>query len=306
MGRESFWRAQGERFAATYRQPVEDALEHGEAILAVAPSLRAKKLLTGAGFVTDRRLLLVSRDGVPLSWEPDELAVKEPTRDGIRVQFPDGAVALLDAGDKARNLSFGAAVYGLVLRPSNDPPAVVWSGDVTYVAGHGTALVVGAPYRALVRGSGAVEVRALDDSVVYGEPEPVELHVSGPGEYTIGGGWMGGGFGLSGAIKGAVMADVLNAITSRREVSTLLRVSTHESIVVLESRSVGTDELAAALSAPIQAAVRRVSATSLGQAREGDKPDLVDRLARLAELHATGALSDDEFVAAKGRLLDGT
>jgi hypothetical protein len=37
---------------------------------------------------------------------------------------------------------------------------------------------------------------------------------------------------------------------------------------------------------------------------EGDRDDPVDQLERLAELHQSGALTDEEFAAAKRRLLD--
>ena len=48
------------------------------------------------------------------------------------------------------------------------------------------------------------------------------LRVSGRGSFTTssGGGWMGGGFGLTGALEGALMAGVLNALTTRTKTGT--------------------------------------------------------------------------------------
>jgi hypothetical protein len=41
------------------------------------------------------------------------------------------------------------------------------------------------------------------------------IQISGEGLYQTGGGWIGGGFGISGALKGAAFATVMNALTTR-------------------------------------------------------------------------------------------
>ncbi len=50
------------------------------------------------------------------------------------------------------------------------------------------------------------------------------IQIGGAGEYTTGGGWFGGGFGISGALEGAAFATIMNVLTTRRHVDTMLRV----------------------------------------------------------------------------------
>jgi hypothetical protein len=50
-----------------------------------------------------------------------------------------------------------------------------------------------------------------------------DLEFSGPGKVTTGGGFIGGGFGLSGAAKGMIAASVLNALTTKTKIHTMIR-----------------------------------------------------------------------------------
>jgi hypothetical protein len=175
---------------------------------------------------------------------------------------------------------------------------------VTYLGGHGLALEAGKSYTAVFDRSDDFVVRTTAglDVARIASSEITELAVSGPGAYRSGMSWMGGGFGLEGAVRGAVMAQVLTAVTSRRRVSTLVRVGTRSCVAVFEHGTSEPAQLALKLSRQIQEADRRLqNATTVPPQPEG--PDLVGSLAKLAELHAAGALSDDEFAAAKQRLL---
>ncbi|HUG49567.1 MAG TPA: hypothetical protein VLZ78_01075, partial [Terrimesophilobacter sp.] len=51
------------------------------------------------------------------------------------------------------------------------------------------------------------------------------VQVGGVGEYTTGGGWIGGGFGIAGALEGAAFAMVMNWLTTRRRMDSVLRLS---------------------------------------------------------------------------------
>ena len=52
--------------------------------------------------------------------------------------------------------------------------------------------------------------------------ELVEIEIAGPGNVTRGGGFIGGGFGIEGAAEGMLIASVLNAVTTRSSVQTIL------------------------------------------------------------------------------------
>lgn len=58
--------------------------------------------------------------------------------------------------------------------------------------------------------------------VPYAEIEDVEI--GGPGLVKSGGGFIGGGFGAVGALEGVAIASVLNALTTRTSITTIVRV----------------------------------------------------------------------------------
>lgn len=53
----------------------------------------------------------------------------------------------------------------------------------------------------------------------------VGVQIGGRGIYTTGGGWVGGGFGFQGAMQGAAMASMLNALETRVHNDCLMRLS---------------------------------------------------------------------------------
>jgi hypothetical protein len=126
------------------------------------------------------------------------------------------------------------------------------------------------------------------------------FEVGGRGAIQSGGGFIGGGFGLTGAAAGMVAATVLNGLTRRTKIETLVSIRTGQWQVILFYGKATPDSLKLELTAPFARvdAARRVSAAS---ATSGD--DHVGQLEKLAELHEAGALSDEEFAAAKARTL---
>ena len=50
------------------------------------------------------------------------------------------------------------------------------------------------------------------------------MEIGGPGLVRSGGGFTGGGFGLSGAVEGMAIAAVLNAMTTRTSIKTVVRI----------------------------------------------------------------------------------
>jgi hypothetical protein len=145
------------------------------------------------------------------------------------------------------------------------------------------------------------EVRLLDavtaEIVVEARgPDLWEFVASGPGEVTEGGGFFGGGFGVQGALKGMLITSALNELTTRTSVSSLLRIVTRSWSVVLVSDTLTPDQLNSM--APVT-----IPPGATPPAPEDASLDV--QLANLARLHVQGALTDDEFAAAKRKLING-
>ena len=126
-------------------------------------------------------------------------------------------------------------------------------------------------------------------ALAYAPKFSVEL--SGPGRFKTGGGFVGGGFGLVGAAEGMAIASVLNALTTRTQVISVIAVlsAEYEGFFLCQQHS--PDELRHYL-APVFLRARQLgqgpSDTERGQSSTG-AVDLVATLERLATLHQAGA-----------------
>jgi len=80
----------------------------------------------------------------------------------------------------------------------------------------GTALL-------LAFGSDVVELVSATDRLEAAYRDVEFLRVGGPGAVTSGGGFVGGGFGLEGAAEGMAIAGLLNSLTTRTTVTTIVR-----------------------------------------------------------------------------------
>lgn len=67
--------------------------------------------------------------------------------------------------------------------------------------------------------------------------EVADLSVTGPGSVVTGGGFIGGGFGVDGALTGMAIAGVLNALTTQKTVQTFLALTTNFGELHLHYRS---------------------------------------------------------------------
>lgn len=72
-----------------------------------------------------------------------------------------------------------------------------------------------------------VSCRSRDQVARFSLLELVELSVTGPGTVTTGGGFIGGGFNVEGALQGMAIAGVLNALTTKKKIHTLVTLTTH-------------------------------------------------------------------------------
>jgi hypothetical protein len=124
------------------------------------------------------------------------------------------------------------------------------------------------------------------------------LEFSGPGKVTTGGGFIGGGFGLSGAAKGMIAASVLNALTTKTKIHTMIRCECEDlelfffySTQTPDQLRIGLSEVLGKLRHPPQA----IPASN----------DLLGKIERLIELRSGGLLSEEEFVRLKEKLIAG-
>jgi hypothetical protein len=129
------------------------------------------------------------------------------------------------------------------------------------------------------------------------------LKVDGPGAITTGGGFIGGGFGVTGAVEGMILASVLNAITTRKTVQTIVEVQdTQRDLLFLHTTQ--TPDQIRALLKPVEARLRTYKRPGdSNQRQDVQDVDPLARLERLAALHGSGALTRSEFEAAKQRIL---
>lgn len=105
--------------------------------------------------------------------------------------------------------------------------------DTVHLGGYGTGLLPATKATVLVTAEG-ISFRGDAGDWVVTHGELTDVVIAGPGEITEGGGWVGGGFGIEGALEGAAMATVLNALTTTTRYETLLRlVGTHFEAVFL-------------------------------------------------------------------------
>lgn len=140
-------------------------------------------------------------------------------------------------------------------------------------------------------GASALSIR-LSDGASFAVPyfELASIDISGPGTTTTGGGFMGGGFGVTGALEGMAIAAVLNALTTKSKVHTFVSLTTNIGELHLHYGGMEPGALRISL-APIYVVLRRLSPAWRKE-----------RLAALQFAQMHGAISEAEFAHLKGRL----
>jgi hypothetical protein len=187
--------------------------------------------------------------------------------------------------------------------------ALVSLRGVAYLGGYvpGAAITPGGLYDVLFLEDGLVifayrQARVLV-RVHYTEVEDVEI--GGPGLVKTGGGFGGGGFGVSGAVEGIAIAAVLNTLTTRTSVKTVVRIQGTSCELFLLHTKFTPEQLRIAMSRPL-GAIRSARAT---QAAGGTQhppvaaPSPVQELTKLADMLEKGLLTREEFDLMKAKLL---
>lgn len=116
------------------------------------------------------------------------------------------------------------------------------------------------------------------------------MEISGPGTLTSGGGFAGGGFGVSGALEGIAIASVLNALTTKSKIHTFVSFTTNIGELHFHYGEMEPAALRIALS-QIRTTLRRLSP----HWRQ-------ERLAGLQFAHTHAALSESELARMTCRL----
>ncbi|HWN74077.1 MAG TPA: SHOCT domain-containing protein [Solirubrobacterales bacterium] len=172
--------------------------------------------------------------------------------------------------------------------------------ELTLLGGFGYPLVQNSLCRlefhereVLVTGQGASSTETL--SILYSEL--TSLSISGAGKIREGGGFVGGGFGLEGFAIGASVAGLLNAMTTKHRVETLVGLQTDRGEMVFLCTTVEPPSLELELS--------RVRSLLRKQPDNPHKQEagVAEELSRLADLVERGFLDREEFNRAKDRLL---
>jgi hypothetical protein len=142
-------------------------------------------------------------------------------------------------------------------------------------------------------------------AVPYSEIEDIEI--GGPGIVRTGGGFVGGGLGAIGAIEGMGIASILNGLTSRTSIETILRIQGTGFEIFLLYANATPERLRIELSRPLAAfrSVRASHAVGVAQDQMSSKStSSVDELIKLADMLEKGLLTRDEFDLMKVKITD--
>ncbi len=124
------------------------------------------------------------------------------------------------------------------------------------------------------------------------------FEISGEGTVTTNAGVVGGGFGVEGFIKGAVVAEIVNKATSKTTTNTFLRIMTSESELYFHTSEREPAQLQILFSKVF------VHINSLKNTK-ANATGISDELVKLHSLLKDGVLTQAEFETAKRNLLEG-
>lgn len=122
--------------------------------------------------------------------------------------------------------------------------------------------------------------------------ELADFEISGPGTVTTGGGFVGGGFGVEGALQGMGIAAILNGLTTRSKIHTFITLITNFGELHLHYDQMEPSALRVVLASVFQrmrscnpqwrlqrASVLELAKTS-GQIDDAEYSELLDRLSQ--------------------------
>lgn len=128
------------------------------------------------------------------------------------------------------------------------------------------------------------------------------IEISGPGKVRSGGGFAGGGIGLAGAAEGMAIAALLNALTEKVTIKTVLRIQAASCELFWLSTELEPEPLRIAVSRPL-ALIRQAAHTAGPDASMDRQGSVTSELHRLADLLDRGLLTREEFDTLKAHIL---
>jgi hypothetical protein len=177
--------------------------------------------------------------------------------------------------------------------------ALVVIRPLTFLGGFGYPLEVRRQYDLVFTAEGFRVVERQRKVVVEGLLREVDdLDISGSVK-EFEGRFVGGGFGLTGAVEGMAIATVLNALSAGTEINTVVRIQTRTGELFFHTSSIAPAALRMELS-PVFTQLRGQSRQEGASPPEGDK---IERLAKLADLLDRGVINAEEFGKLKADLL---
>lgn len=125
-----------------------------------------------------------------------------------------------------------------------------------------------------------------------------EIEIGGPGKVVSNAGVSGGGFGLEGFLQGAIAATLINAATTKSTINTFLRILTKTGELYIHTSEIEPINLKMELS-PVFVYLANKPQEHSG----GTSNFIAEEIAKLHQLKIDGLLDDDEFKAAKNKIL---
>ena len=121
--------------------------------------------------------------------------------------------------------------------------------------------------------------------------EIVSLNITGPGQVTSGGGFIGGGFGATGALEGMALSAMLNAATTKTSIDTFIEILTLSTEMFFHWDGSGP------------AALRMFLSPVFIRLRQLDLRTALEQMERLAALRARNMLTEEEFAQLKALVI---
>ena len=228
--------------------------------------------------------------------------------DGGRIDIyePGGGATLFSSGHKdlARKFDFLSRIPADQLNPSfiiGSQSEVVL--DSVYLGGAGIPLKT---YQKTL-------IHVSENGFLIGQPNEsmwansyeglIGIQISGEGLYQTGGGWIGGGFGVGGALKGAAFASVMNALTTRTHNDCYFRFVYSGVEGNFQILSHTPRDLEIALSG-VRNWLETRSVEIPNEQKGNSLASSADELEKLWELHKKGILTEEEFKKEKRKILD--
>jgi len=132
--------------------------------------------------------------------------------------------------------------------------------DCTVLGGYGYPIPVGEPLTVSFDPTGVRFAPDQQHDVAIPMADLTGIEIGGPGKVTEGGGFFGGGFGLQGAATGMAIAGILNALSTRTTVLTVVALTAAKAEVWFAYTQSEPAALRVELS-PVFVAIRQTSTT---------------------------------------------